>query len=71
MPTERERDYHNPEPDVHGFIEPEIKIDNKPSIRLKFLDQAEQYMYNFSIVPFTIRSIVLLLASYGLYKIIF
>ena len=61
MPTERERDKYNPE----------IKIDNKPSIRLKFLDQAEQYMYNFSIVPFTIRSIVLLLASYGLYKIIF
>ena len=60
MPTEREYDKHNPE----------IKIDNKPSMRLKFLDQAESYMYNFAIVPFTIRVVVLSLALYGLYKII-
>ena len=60
MPTEREHDKHNPE----------IKQDNNPSFRLKFLDQAESYMYNFAIVPFTIRVVVLLLASYGLYKII-
>ena len=61
MPTEREHDKHNPE----------IKTTNDPSFLLKFLDQAESYMYNFAIVPFTIRVVVLLLALYGLYKLIF
>ena len=70
MPTERERDYHNPEADGYGQHNPEIKSTNDPSFRLKFLDQAESYMYNFSIVPFTIKAIVLSLALYGLYKII-
>ena len=41
MPTEREHDKHNPE----------IKTTNDPSFRLKFLDQAESYMYkNFPLV---------------------
>ena len=59
MPTERERDKHNPE----------IKQDNNPSFRLKFLDQAEQYMYSANPYSVTIRVFVLLLALYGFIKL--
>jgi len=59
MPTEREYDKDNPE----------IKIDNKPSIRLKFLDSAEQYMYSASPYSITIRVVVLCLALYGFIKL--
>ncbi len=59
MPTEREYDKDNPE----------IKIDNKPSIRLKFLDQAEQYMYSASPYSITIKVVVLCLALYGFIKL--
>jgi hypothetical protein len=61
MPTEREQDK----------LKPELKHDNNPSTRLRFLNQIETSMYNFQPLPFTIKSIVLLLALYGLYKIIF
>ena len=59
MPTEREYDKDNPE----------IKTDNKPSFRLKFLNIAEGYMYSFAIVPFTIRCVVFCLALYGFIKL--
>ena len=55
MPTERERDYHNPE----------IKIDNKPSIRLKFLDKAEWGIAIFIMIG------VVALAIFGLACLIF
>ena len=59
MPTEREHSHHNPE----------IKHDNRPSSRLKFLDYAESYMYNFCITCFIMRTVVIALAIYGLYKL--
>ena len=60
MPTEREQDK----------LKPEIKEDNDPSFRLKFLNEAESIMYNFQPIPFTIKSIIVALAIYGLYRII-
>ena len=68
MPTEREHSKHNPEPDDHN---PELEHDNTPSSRLKFLDYAETVMYNFCIGCFIIKSSIVALAIYGLYKIIF
>ena len=71
MPTERERDYHNPEPDGYGQHNSELKSTDEPSFRLRFLNEAESIMYNFQPIPFTIKSIIVALAGYGLYKIIF
>ena len=59
MPTEREHDKHNPE----------IKSTDKPSIRLKFLSEAEQYMYSANPYSITIRVVVFCLALYGFIKL--
>ena len=59
MPTEREYDKDNPE----------IKKDNKPSFRLKFLDSAESYMYSANPYSITIRVVVFCLALYGFIKL--
>ena len=71
MPTERERDYHNPEADGYGQHNAELKSTDDPSVRLRFLNHAERYMYNFCVGCFIIKSIIVALAIYGLYKIIF
>ena len=60
MPTEREQDK----------LKPEIKTTNDPSFRLKFLDQAESYMYSANPYSITIRVVVLCLALYGFIKLI-
>ena len=69
MPTEREHSKHNPEPDGYGIHNPELKHDNDPSFRLKFLNIAESYMYNFCITCFIMRTVILALAIYGLYTL--
>ena len=62
MPTEREHSKYNPD-------RPEIKQDNNPSFRLRFLDSAEQYMYGANPYAITIRVVVLCLALYGFIKL--
>ena len=69
MPTEREHDKHNPEPDGYGWHNPKLKSDPSPSFRLKFLDHAERYMYSANYFSVTIRVVVLLLALYGFIKL--
>ena len=64
MPTEREHSHYN---DL-GHDTSKFKHDNKPSMRLKFLDQ---YMYSFCYHCFIIRVSVGALALYGLYHLIF
>ena len=56
MPTEREHDKANPE----------IKSTDKPSIRLKFLDEI---MYGANPYSITIRVVVFCLALYGFIKL--
>ncbi len=55
MPTERERDYHNPE----------LKSTDEPYMRLKFLDKVEWGIAIFILIG------VVALAIVGLYSIIF
>ena len=70
MPTEREQDkYKSPEPDGYGVHNPELKHDSKPSFRLHFLKQAEDYMYSANPYSITIRVVVFCLALYGFIKL--
>ena len=57
MPTERERDSHNPE----------IKANHHPARRLRFLDHGVPDVGSSLIV----KVIVITLALYGLYSLIF
>ena len=59
MPTERERDYHNPE----------LKSTDEPSMRLKFLDKGGD-LFEWGIAIFILIGVVAL-AIVGLYSIIF
>ena len=59
MPTEREHNKYNPE----------LKSTDKPSIRLRFLNQIETSMYSANPYSITIRVVVLLLALYGFIKL--
>ena len=69
MPTQREYDKHNPE----------IKTDNPPTNRLRFLDHVESiWQYPLAwltptscIICTTGRYVITLLALYGLYSLIF
>ena len=69
MPTEREHNKHNPEPDGYGQHNPELKSTDDPSFRLHFLKQAEGYMYSANPYSITIRVVVFCLALYGFIKL--
>ena len=58
MPTEREHDYHNPEPDGYGQHNPEQKTTDEPSARLQFLDKAEWGIAIFIIIGVVALAII-------------